>query len=64
MYQEEFTYSKSDYGKLKKKKKDKDKYSNMKAVKSGLDADKDIDEREEAMPKYMKEKKKSKRKWF
>ncbi|KDR08841.1 MICAL-like protein 1 isoform X2 [Zootermopsis nevadensis] len=64
LYQEEFTYSKSDYGKLKKKKKDKDKYSNMKAVKSGLDADKDIDEREEAMPKYMKEKKKSKRKWF
>lgn len=63
MYQEEVTHSKSYYGKLKKKKKDKEKCSNRKAVKSGLDVDKDIDEKEEAMPKYVKEKK-SKRKWF
>jgi hypothetical protein len=63
LYQEEFTHSKSYYGKLKKKKKDKEKYSNRKSVKSGLDVDKDIDEREEAMPKYAQEKK-SKRKWF
>jgi hypothetical protein len=48
---------------MKKKKKDKEKYSKKKAVKSGLDVDKDIDEREEAVPKHAKEKK-SKRKWF
>lgn len=48
---------------MKKKKKDKEKHSKKKAVKSGLDVDKDIDEREEAAPKHAKEKK-SKRKWF
>jgi hypothetical protein len=61
--QEEVTYSDTYYGNMKKKKKDKEKHSKKKAVKSGLDVDKDIDEREEAVPKHAKEKK-SKRKWF
>jgi hypothetical protein len=61
--QEEVTHANSHYGKMKKKKKDKEKHGNKKAMKSGLDVDKDIDEREEAMPKHAKEKK-SKRKWF
>lgn len=61
--QEETIYSNSYCGKMKKKRKDKEKHSNKKAVKCGLDVDKDIDEREEAVPKHAKEKK-SKRKWF
>jgi hypothetical protein len=60
--QEEITHSNSYYGKMKKKRKDKEKHCNKKAVKCGLDVDKDIDEREEAVPKHAKEK--SKRKWF
>jgi hypothetical protein len=48
---------------MKKKRKDKEKQCNKKAVKCGLDVDKDIDEREEAVPKHAKEKK-SKKKWF
>lgn len=63
MCQEEVTVSNSQYGKLKKKKRDKEKQSNKKAVKSEIDADKDVDEREESLPKHTKEKK-SNRKWF
>jgi hypothetical protein len=44
------------------KEKRQRKHCNKKAVKCGLDVDKDIDEREEAVPKHAKEK--SKRKWF
>lgn len=59
--QEEATLSNSYSGKLKKKKRDKQ--SNKKAAKSEIDVDKDVDEREESLPKHTKEKK-SKRKWF
>lgn len=61
--QEEVTLSNSYSGKLKKTKRDKEKHSNKKAVKSKIDVDKDVDEREESLPKHTKEKK-SKRKWF
>ncbi|XP_069668967.1 MICAL-like protein 2 isoform X2 [Periplaneta americana] len=50
-------------GKQKKKKKDKEKNIYKRVMKVALDVDKDIDEREEAVPKHMKEKK-TKRKWF
>lgn len=63
MCQEEVTVSKSYSGKLKKKKRDTEKQSNKKAIKSEIDVDKDVDEREESLPKHTKEKK-TKRKWF